>query len=595
MTRDGKVTELPGIGAHARGEDRGAARHGHDPRGREAAGPHPGRPHRHHAPARPRAQARAQALRRARHRLARGAARGGRGPAAARRARLRREVRGVRPRGLRGRRRRGAARRACCSTRRWTSASGIVEALRAHPASERVELAGSARRLADSVKDLDIIATASDPPALLTAFAELDVIESSSSPGENAARARTHTGVSVDLRVVEPDQFGNLLQHFTGSKAHNMALREAAVRRGLHVSEYGMLDDATGETHALRDRGGGLRAARPAVDPARAAREPRRARAGRRRRCPCSSSRATSRATCTCTRRSATAAPTPRRWRCARASSASSTSRSPTTRRRTASATTSRPTRCARRSRRSARSTSAWRASACSSAPRRTSAPTARPTTTTSCWRELDWVVGSVHTSFAIGSDAMTERMIAAIEHPLIDAIGHPTGRKIAVARALRGRRRARSSRRRRAPGRCSRSTPRPTAATSTTSTRATRPPRACGSSSTPTPTVPNTMIHTRWGIATARRAWLTQGRRRQHAALGAVRGAAQARAAEQARQQLVAHDGVDRGAAVGRDAPPARARRSRARGRRARRAARSPGRRPTSRASRARASGSAA
>ena len=53
----------------------------------------------------------------------------------------------------------------------------------------------------------------------------------------------------IDLKVVEPDQFGNLLQHFTGSKAHNVALREAAVRKGLHVSEYGILDDATGETH----------------------------------------------------------------------------------------------------------------------------------------------------------------------------------------------------------------------------------------------------------------------------------------------------------------------------------------------------------
>ncbi|HEV8152866.1 MAG TPA: helix-hairpin-helix domain-containing protein, partial [Solirubrobacteraceae bacterium] len=128
-------------------------------------------------------------------------------------------------------------------------ADGIVEALRAHPASDRVEIAGSARRLADSVKDLDIIATATDPPALLKAFAELDVIESSGSPGDNAIRARTHSGLSVDLRVVEPDQFGNLLQHFTGSKAHNLALREAAVRRGLHVSEYGLLDDATGQTH----------------------------------------------------------------------------------------------------------------------------------------------------------------------------------------------------------------------------------------------------------------------------------------------------------------------------------------------------------
>ncbi|MGZ6696012.1 MAG: PHP domain-containing protein, partial [Solirubrobacteraceae bacterium] len=127
-------------------------------------------------------------------------------------------------------------------------AEAIIAPLREHPASGRVELAGSARRLADSVKDLDIIATASDPGALLRAFAELDVIERSGSPGDNAARGRTHTGLDVDLRVVEPDQFGNLLQHFTGSKAHNVAIREAAVRRGLHVSEYGILDDASGET-----------------------------------------------------------------------------------------------------------------------------------------------------------------------------------------------------------------------------------------------------------------------------------------------------------------------------------------------------------
>src|SRR4051812_40875764 len=107
-------------------------------------------------------------------------------------------------------------------------AEGIVEALRAHPASDRVELAGSARRGAGSVKDLDIIATASDPAALAAALVELDVIESTSEPGENACRARTHSGMPVDLRVVEPDQFGNVLQHLTGSKEHNMALREAA-------------------------------------------------------------------------------------------------------------------------------------------------------------------------------------------------------------------------------------------------------------------------------------------------------------------------------------------------------------------------------
>jgi DNA polymerase (family 10) len=126
--------------------------------------------------------------------------------------------------------------------------TAIVEELRHHPAAVRVELAGGVRRLADSVKDLDIVAASDDPAALAAALADLDVVESASSSGENAARARTHNGMSIDLRVVKPDQFGNLLQHFTGSKQHNVRLRERAVRKGLHVSEYGILDDTTGET-----------------------------------------------------------------------------------------------------------------------------------------------------------------------------------------------------------------------------------------------------------------------------------------------------------------------------------------------------------
>jgi DNA polymerase (family 10) len=125
----------------------------------------------------------------------------------------------------------------------------LVAALRAHPAADRVELAGSARRMADSVKDLDVIATARDPLALAQAAAGLELVESAQTPGTAGVRLRTHTGLKVDLRIVAPDQFGNLMQHFTGSKEHNMALREAAVRKGLHVSEYGVLDDATGETH----------------------------------------------------------------------------------------------------------------------------------------------------------------------------------------------------------------------------------------------------------------------------------------------------------------------------------------------------------
>jgi len=125
----------------------------------------------------------------------------------------------------------------------------IAEPLRAHPAAHRVEIAGSARRMADTCKDLDVIATADDATALTAAFGELEVIAEVRSSGEAGARGVTHNGLAVDFRVVEPDQFGNVLQHLTGSARHNVDLREHAVRRGLHVSEYGVEDDESGATH----------------------------------------------------------------------------------------------------------------------------------------------------------------------------------------------------------------------------------------------------------------------------------------------------------------------------------------------------------
>jgi DNA polymerase (family 10) len=128
-------------------------------------------------------------------------------------------------------------------------ADPLITALTEHPASQHVELAGSARRMTDTVKDLDVIATATDPLALARAATTLDLVESAGNASEAGVKLRTHTGIRVDLRIVAPDQFGNLLQHLTGSKEHNMALRDAAVRKGLHVSEYGVLDDATGETY----------------------------------------------------------------------------------------------------------------------------------------------------------------------------------------------------------------------------------------------------------------------------------------------------------------------------------------------------------
>jgi DNA polymerase (family 10) len=129
-------------------------------------------------------------------------------------------------------------------------AEALALALREHPASDRVEIAGSARRMTETCKDLDLVATATDAEALAAAFCDLPLIDEVHSSGTAGVKATTNNGMSVDLRIVPPENFGNLLQHFTGSNKHNEALRTEAVRRGLHVSEYGVTDDATDTTHA---------------------------------------------------------------------------------------------------------------------------------------------------------------------------------------------------------------------------------------------------------------------------------------------------------------------------------------------------------
>jgi DNA polymerase (family 10) len=129
-------------------------------------------------------------------------------------------------------------------------AEALRDALREQPSAERVEIAGSARRWCDTCKDIDLVATASDPRALADAFCSLPLIAEAGTAGEAGARGITHNGIAVDLRIVPPENFGNLLQHLTGSKQHNEALRTAAVKRGFHVSEYGVTDDSTQTTHA---------------------------------------------------------------------------------------------------------------------------------------------------------------------------------------------------------------------------------------------------------------------------------------------------------------------------------------------------------
>ena len=128
-----------------------------------------------------------------------------------------------------------------------------VAALREHPAADLVSEAGSVRRRKETFRDLDIIATASNPSALIDRFTTLDWVAEVAAKGNTKATVVAHDGLRFDLRVVPPESYGNLLQHFTGSKDHNVALREDAVRRGFSVSEYGVQTVETGELFQTRD------------------------------------------------------------------------------------------------------------------------------------------------------------------------------------------------------------------------------------------------------------------------------------------------------------------------------------------------------
>ena len=126
-------------------------------------------------------------------------------------------------------------------------AEDLARSLREVEGAKAVEVAGSARRWAETCKDIDLIATGDDPDALAKALAEHPLAAVSGSAGDAGARIVTHHGVKVDLRVSRPQAFGNLLQHFTGSAEHNVALRERALAKGLSISEHGIKNVETGK------------------------------------------------------------------------------------------------------------------------------------------------------------------------------------------------------------------------------------------------------------------------------------------------------------------------------------------------------------
>src|SRR3954467_10809899 len=318
-------------------------------------------------------------------------------------------------------------------------ADSLVSVLRDHPACEQIEVAGSLRRWADTCKDIDIVATAADARALVDAFARLPLLGEVHRAGEAGARAVTHNGIAVDFRIVAPENWGNLLQHLTGSGKHNEAMRTEAVKRGFHISEYGVLDDSTETTHScateeevyelvgmqfippeLRENRGELEAARKKKLPKLV--EPEDVRGELHCHTVASDGRQTIEQMADAARErgygfiaitdpSATHAP-------ARAPGFGDDGQP-----------------------------DALKATIERIAELNASGDH-KPVTILAgseinigldgsldydqeLVEQLDWVMASVHTSFRVGEKEMTKRMIAAMENPLVDCIGHPTGRLI--------------------------------------------------------------------------------------------------------------------------------------------------------------------
>ncbi|MBI3625218.1 MAG: DNA polymerase/3'-5' exonuclease PolX, partial [Candidatus Rokubacteria bacterium] len=126
-------------------------------------------------------------------------------------------------------------------------ADTLVQALKAHGGVTQIEVAGSIRRRKETVGDIDILVTSADPKRVIETFVSLPSVLDVLAHGETKASIRHQEGIQVDLRVVEPEAFGAALQYFTGSKEHNVRVREIASKKGLKVSEYGVFNEKSGK------------------------------------------------------------------------------------------------------------------------------------------------------------------------------------------------------------------------------------------------------------------------------------------------------------------------------------------------------------
>ncbi len=130
-------------------------------------------------------------------------------------------------------------------------AADVTEALGALPGVVRAEVMGSLRRFRETIGDVDVVVAAeSSPEAVMSRFTSMPLVAEVIAYGARKSAIISSSGMQIDLRVVEPGQYGSAALYFTGSKAHNIRLRQLAIERGWTLSEYGLADAATGEVIA---------------------------------------------------------------------------------------------------------------------------------------------------------------------------------------------------------------------------------------------------------------------------------------------------------------------------------------------------------
>ncbi|NBP51985.1 MAG: PHP domain-containing protein, partial [Actinobacteria bacterium] len=145
-------------------------------------------------------------------------------------------------------------------------ALALVDRLRAAGGVRRISHAGSLRRGKETIGDVDIVASADDPARLHAALRDAPGVAAVLVSGETKTSVRTDHGVQVDLRTVDDAQYGAALLYFTGSKEHNVRLRERAQRMGMRLNEYGLFREEPGKEGPPQDRGATPVAARSEED-----------------------------------------------------------------------------------------------------------------------------------------------------------------------------------------------------------------------------------------------------------------------------------------------------------------------------------------